>query len=119
MGQRVRADMPRALVTGALPRALLAQRPALGLIGHAARGGRYAPNARKALRGGARTQRPPRRRGECCDNAQAESRRSRLKTELLERRDWPAFADLADAQASGADYFDSHSHDRRGSSSGY
>ena len=51
------------------------------------------------------------RRGECYDNAlpgttQAESRWSRLKTEELERREWPVFADLADAQASVADNFD-------------
>ena len=49
------------------------------------------------------------RRGECYDNAlpgttQAESLWSRLKTEVLERREWSVFADLADAQASIADY---------------
>ena len=38
------------------------------------------------------------------DSAQAESLWSRLKTEVLERRGWPVFADLADAQASIADY---------------
>lgn len=31
---------------------------------------------------------------------------SRLKTEELERREWPVFADLAGGQASVADYFD-------------
>ncbi|WP_400194354.1 DDE-type integrase/transposase/recombinase [Hymenobacter sp. B81] len=31
---------------------------------------------------------------------------SGLKTEVLELREWPVFADLADAQASVADYFD-------------
>ena len=59
------------------------------------------------------------RRGECCDNAQAESLWSRLKTEELEARDWPVFADLADAQASVADYFDFYNHERRRSSIGY
>jgi len=49
------------------------------------------------------------RRGDCYDNAlpgttQAESLWSRLKTEVLELREWPVFADLADAQASIADY---------------
>ena len=42
--------------------------------------------------------------GECYDDAQAESRWSRLKTEVLELREWPVLADLADAQASIADY---------------
>ena len=32
---------------------------------------------------------------------------------------WPVFADLADAQASVADYFDYYNHDRRHSSIGY
>jgi len=39
-------------------------------------------------------------------SAQAESRWSRLKTEVLKLREWPVFAVLADAQASVADYFD-------------
>ena len=50
---------------------------------------------------------------------QAESRWSRLKTEVLELREWPVFADLADAQASIADYFDYYNHDRLHSSIGY
>ena len=56
------------------------------------------------------------RRGECYDNAQAESLWSRLKTEVLERREWPVFTDLADAQASIADYFDCYNYDRLHSS---
>ena len=61
------------------------------------------------------------RRGECYDNAlpgttQAESLWSRLKTEVLELREWTVFADLADAQASIADYFDDYNHDRLHSS---
>ena len=56
--------------------------------------------------------RSPRRRGDCYDNAPAESLWSRLQTEVLELREWPVFADLADAQASVADYFDYDNHDR-------
>ena len=64
------------------------------------------------------------RRGECYDNAlpgttQAESLWSRLKTEVLELRDWPVFADLADAQSSVADYFDYYNHERLHSSIDY
>jgi putative transposase len=44
---------------------------------------------------------------------------ARLKTEELEARDWPVFADLADAQASVAAYFDYYNHDRLHSSISY
>ena len=119
VGWQVRADMPEALVTSALQRALLAQRPAPGLIIHSDRGGQYVGNAYKALLHGAKAQLSHSRRGECYDNAQAESLWSRLKTEELEARDWPVFADLADAQGSVSAYFDYYNHDRRHSSIGY
>ena len=47
---------------------------------------------------------------------QAENRWSRLKTEVLEDRDWSVFADLVDAQVSVAEYSDC---DRRHSSISY
>ena len=67
-------------------------------------------NAYKALLHGAKAQLSHSRRGECYDNAlpsttQTESLWSRLKTEKLEARDWSVFADLTDAQASVAEYF--------------
>ncbi len=37
---------------------------------------------------------------------------ARLKTEVLEGCERPVFADLADAQASVADYFDYYNHER-------
>ena len=119
VGWQVRADMPEALVISALQRALLAQQPAAGLIVHSDRGGQYVGNAYKALLRDAQAQLSHSRRGECYDNAQAESLWSRLKTEELEARDWPVFADLADAQASVATYFDYYNHQRRHSSIGY
>ena len=57
--------------------------------------------------------------GECYDNAQAESLWSRLKTEVLEVRERPVFADLADARASIAEYFDYYNHERLHSSIDY
>ena len=119
VGWQVRADMPEALFTSALQRALLAQRPAPGLTVHSDRGGQYVGNAYNALLHGANAQLSHSRRGECYDNAQAESLWSRLKTEVLEARDWPVFSDVADAQASVAAYFDYYNHDRRHSSIGY
>ena len=67
------------------------------------------------------------REGECDDDAlpgttPAENRLgyrclcSRPKTEVLERRERPVFADLADAQRSVADYFDYYKHERLHSS---
>ncbi len=50
------------------------------------------------------------RRGDCYDNAQAESLWSRLKTEELDARPRPVFADRADAQTSVATYFDYYNH---------
>ena len=82
-------------------------------------GNAYKALLRDALPGTTQAQLSHSRRGECYDNAQAESLWSRLKTEELEARDWPVFADLADAQASVADYFDFYNHDRRHSSIGY
>ena len=117
--------MPEELVTTALQRAFFAQSPTPGLVVHSDRGRiRYCGNAYRALlhrHGAVRSQS---RRGECYDNAlpgttQAESLWSRLKTEVLELREWPVFTDLADAQASIADYFDYYNHDRLHSSIGY
>ena len=73
-------------------------------------------NAYQALLHGAQAQLSHSRRGECYDNAlpgatRAESWWSRLKTEGLEARNWPVFADLADAQASVAKEVDYYNHD--------
>ncbi|WP_226163442.1 IS3 family transposase [Hymenobacter terricola] len=119
VGWQARADVPEALVTTPLQRALLAQRPVSGLLVHSDRGGQDVGNVYKALLRDAKAQRSHSRRGECYDNAQAESLWSRLKTELLELCDWPVFTDLAGAQARVADCFDYYNHKRRHSSSGY
>lgn len=119
VGWQVQDTMPEALVTSALRRALLAQRPAAGLVVHSDRGGQFCASGYRALLDAHGCQWSQSRRGECYDNAQAESLWSRLKTEELEARDWPVFADLADAQASIAAYFDYYNHERRHSSIGY
>ena len=51
------------------------------------------------------------RRGECYDNAQAESLWSRVKTELLLGHS--AFVSVTEAQAELATYFDYYNHQRR------
>lgn len=119
VGWHVMATMPEELVTTALQRALWAQSPTPGLAVHSDRGGQYCGNAYRALLQAHGAVRSQSRRGECYDNAQAESLWSRLKTEVLELREWPVFADLADAQASVADYFDYYNHHRLHSSIDY
>lgn len=100
--------MPEEAVTTALLRALLAPAPAPGLVVHSEHG----------------TLRSQSRRGDCYDHAlpgttQAESVWSRLKTEVLELREWPVFADLTDAQVSVVEYFDYYNHERLHSSISY
>lgn len=85
---------------------------------HSDRGGQYCGNAYRALLRQHGVLRSQSRCGDCYDNALAESLWSR-QTEVLELREWPVFADLADAQASVADYFDYHNHERLHSSIGY
>ena len=119
VGWHVADTMPEELVTTALQRAFLAQPLTPGLIVHSDRGGQYCSKAYRQLLHDHEALRSQSRRGDCYDNAQAESLWSRLKTEVLELREWPVFADLTDAQASVADYFDYYNHDRLHSSIGY
>ena len=119
VGWHVAATMPEELITTALQRAFLAQPPTPGLVVHSDRGGQYCGNAYRALLHQHGALRSQSRQGDCYDNAQAESLWSRFKTEELERREWPVFADLADAQASAATYFDYYNYDRLHSSIGY
>ena len=106
------ATMPEELVSTTLRRALHAQALVPGLVVHSDRGGQYCATAYRTLLQQHSCVWSQSRRGECYDNAQAESLWSRLKTEELEARAWPVFADLADAQASVAAYFDYYNHER-------
>ena len=113
------ATVPEEVVATALQQAFLAQPPAPELAVHSDRGGQYGGNAYRELLHQPQAVRSQRRRGECYDNAQAEGLWSRFKTEELERRQWPVFADLADAQVSAADYFDCCNRQRLHASIGY
>ena len=111
--------MPEELITSALQRAFWSQPPTPGLLVHADRGGQYCGNAYRQLLRDHEAVRLQSRRGDCYDNAQAESLWSRLKTEVREVRERPVFADLADAQLSVTDYFDYYNHERLHSSIDY
>ena len=90
-----------------------------GLLVHSDRGGQYCGNAYRQLLHEHEAVRSQSRRGDYYDNAQAESLWSRLKTQVLEVRERPLFADLADAQRSVADYSGYYNHERLRSSIDY
>jgi transposase InsO family protein len=119
VGWHVMATMPEELITTALQRAFWAQPPTPGLLVHSDRGGQYCSKAYRKLLHDHHALRSQSRRSDCYDNAQAESLWSRLKTEVLEGRERPVFTDLADAQRSGAEYFDYYNHECLHSSIGY
>jgi transposase InsO family protein len=117
VGWQVLGRLPEELVVSALRRALLSRQPAAGLLGHSDRGGQYCGNAYRRLLTERQLVRSMSRKGECYDNAQAESLWSRVKTEVLLGRS--AFASVAEAQAELATYFDYYNHQRRHSALGY
>ena len=119
VGHQVLDNLSETLVLTALRRALYAEAPTPGLVVHSDRGGQYCARAYRALLHEHARAWSQSRRGECYDNAQAESLWSRLKTEELEARDWPVFADLAEAQQSVAAYVEYYNHERMPSAIAY
>ena len=119
--KQVGATMPEELVTKALhlQRAFWAQPSTPDLVVHSDRGGQYCGKVYRALLHEHQAVRSQSRRGDCYDNAQAESLWSRLKTEVLELRERPVFVDLVDARTGIADYFDYYNHERLHSSIDY
>ncbi len=84
------ADHMRAdLVCDALKVALEARRPAPGLIFHSDRGSQYTSEQFRKLLDGHRVRQSLSRKGDCFDNAVAESWFSTLKEELIYRHAWP------------------------------
>jgi putative transposase len=98
------------LVDAALTDALRRRRPAPGLVFHSDRGTQYvsAQHARLAHRHGIRLS--VGRRGQCWDNAVAESFFATIKTELLHREAWPT---RAAAHAAIFDYVEGWYNTRR------
>jgi transposase InsO family protein len=89
VGWAVADHLKTDLVDAALTDALVRRRPASGLVFHSDRGCQYtsAQHARLAATHGIRLS--VGRRGQCWDNAVAESFFSTIKTELLHRQPWP------------------------------
>ena len=93
VGWDLRDTMPEALVSEALRRALAVRCPAAGLIVHSDQGSQYAATRFKALLTRHQAVQSMSRRGNCYDNAHAESFWSRLKTELLDGGTFPGLAE--------------------------
>lgn len=89
VGWAVADHLKTDLVDAALTDALARRRPADGLVFHSDRGCQYTStqHARLAAAHGARLS--VGRRGQCWDNAVAESFFATIKTELLHRQPWP------------------------------
>ncbi|WP_394368140.1 transposase [Hymenobacter caeli] len=85
----------RHLVGEALRYALAVRRPAAGLVVHSDQGSQYMATRSKELIARHGAQQSMSRRGNCYDNAHAESFWSRLKAELL---DGGSFSELEEAK---------------------
>ena len=92
VGFATASHMKTSLVTEAFTMALVARRPAPGLIFHSDRGSQYTSAAFRELLGGNGVVQSLSRPRQCWDNAVAESFFATLKTELVYRHAWPTRA---------------------------
>lgn len=88
VGWAMRDTMEVELVVSALRMARDARRPAPGLIFHSDRGSQYAASVYRAALAAAGMRASMSRKGNCYDNAVAESFFSTLEFELVMRADW-------------------------------
>ncbi len=116
IGWDVREIMPEDLVSEALRRALAVRQPAAGLIVHSDQGSQYTATRFGELLARHGAEPSMSRRGNCYDNAQAESFWSRLKTELL---DGGSFPGLEEARLELSHYIAYYNEERRHSALGY
>jgi hypothetical protein len=85
--------MPEALVSEALRRALVVRRPPAGLVVHSDQGSQYTATRFKELVAKHGAKQSMSRRGNCYDNAHAESFWRRFKAELLDGGSFPGLAE--------------------------
>jgi len=89
VGWAMRETLEADLALAALRMALATRRPAPGLIHHSDRGVQYACGEYRALLAAHGAVASMSRRGDCWDNAVAESFFATLELELIDRSDWP------------------------------
>ena len=104
------------MVSEALRRALAVRRPAPGLVVHSDQGSQYSASNFKALVARHEALQSMSRRGNCYDNAHAESFWSRLKTELLDGGTVPG---LAEAHLAISHHIADYNAERRHSALAY
>ena len=104
------------MVNEALRRALAVRRPPAGLIVHSDQGSQYTATRFKDLVVKYGAQQRVRRRGDCYDNAHAESFWSRFKAEPL---DGGSFPGLTEARLEISHHIAYHNAERRHSALGY
>jgi transposase InsO family protein len=116
VGWDVRDTMPEDLVSEALRRALAVRRPPAGLVVHSDQGSQYTATRFKQLLTRHGAIQSMSRRGNCYDNAHAESLWSRFKAELL---DGGSFPGLAEAKLEISHHVAYYNAERRHSALGY
>ena len=97
VGWAVGASLAAELALDALQMALEERQPAPGLVHHSDRGVQYACAAYRELLAAHGVEVSMSRRGNCWDNAVAESFFATLERELIDRRDWATRAEAARA----------------------
>ena len=108
--------LDHSLTLRPLRQALALRQPAPGLIHHSDRGVQYAATAYRETLGAHGAVSSMSRRGNCWDNAVAESFFATLKTELVHRVMWPT---RAAAQQELARFVSWYNHQRRHAALGY
>ena len=116
VGWDVRDTMPEDLVSEALRRALVVRRPPAGLVVHSDQGSQYTSTRFKDLLARNGAVQSMSRRGNCYDNAHAESFWSRFKAELL---DGGSFPGLVEARLEISHHIAYYNAERRHSALGY
>lgn len=117
VGWAVSPSLDRGLALDALARALRSRSPAAGLIHHSDRGCQYASHDYRQQLAAHRIEPSMSRRGDCWDNAVAESFFATLKVELVTSS---TFATFTQAERAIADYIDNfYNHQRRHSTLDY
>jgi putative transposase len=97
VGWAMRDSLDGALTRDALAMAIAQRRPAPGLIHHSDRGGQYAATDYRAMLAAHGMSPSMSRKGNCWDNAVAESFFATIKRELLDRTIWHTHGDARSA----------------------
>ena len=117
VGWVVRETLQAELAVAALRMALADRRPAIGLVHHSDRGSQYTGGEYQAVLAAHGLVASMSRKGDCWDNAVAESFFATLETELILEADW---ATRADARAAIFEFIEVwYNRERRHSSLGY